>query len=352
MTSPATIALPLVEDDRGKLSFGEVGRQLPFTQSAISWSSTPARHRSGRACPPAVQPVSDCGFGHRRRDHGRWYRAAGTSSRSARAWPPRSRPAFGRSSITCRMTQSCLCSHPKPMILKNIFRTTKNIWRAGAKASDPGSRATADLSRSWRPRSMRRSRGYCRRAGTSAGRRSSEFEAELRGLLRGPALRRRRQWAGSARAVSSSAGRWSGRRSDRAREHLHCDLARGFDGRRDPCSGRARRRDALYRPEPDRGGDNSQDPLHHAGSPLRPSVRHGCDQRDCPRARPARRRGCGPGARRLARWPKDWNPRGRGRVEFLSDQESRRIRRCRGSYNPRIPRSPKASGFSGTTARP
>ena len=31
MTSPATIALPLVEDERGKLSFGEIGRQLPFS---------------------------------------------------------------------------------------------------------------------------------------------------------------------------------------------------------------------------------------------------------------------------------------------------------------------------------
>ena len=31
MTSPATIALPLVEDERGKSSFGEVGRQLPFS---------------------------------------------------------------------------------------------------------------------------------------------------------------------------------------------------------------------------------------------------------------------------------------------------------------------------------
>lgn len=30
MKSPAPVALPLFEDDRGKLSFGEIGAQLPF----------------------------------------------------------------------------------------------------------------------------------------------------------------------------------------------------------------------------------------------------------------------------------------------------------------------------------
>lgn len=31
MTSPVSIEMPLFEDERGKLSFGEVGKQLPFS---------------------------------------------------------------------------------------------------------------------------------------------------------------------------------------------------------------------------------------------------------------------------------------------------------------------------------
>src|SRR5690348_4478293 len=65
MTSPDPVVMPLFEDDRGKLSFGEIGAQLPFAPKRyfLVYDVSPGAVRGGHAhrrCGQFLVAVSGC----------------------------------------------------------------------------------------------------------------------------------------------------------------------------------------------------------------------------------------------------------------------------------------------------
>ena len=139
-----------------------------------------------------------------------------------------------------------------------------------------------------------------------------------------------------------AAGHRSARRSHRPGAHVHRERARGQARRR---GSRLRRRRLPNRSDRPRGG-RGRHRSRHRGRTRRPSVRPSLRDRPAARAhgapRPAPPRGCGAGPRRHVSRRSHRQPRSRGGVQLLSEQEPRCPRRWGSDLHRR--RSPGRPG--------
>ncbi len=152
------------------------------------------------------------------------------------------------------------------------------------------------------------------------------FEAEFADVVRRSAFSRRRHRHRRPGTRASSDWRWSWRRSHHVTAFGGLLGAGHHDGGRH--AGVCGHRSAAIDDGP--GGDGCGGDLahrrDHAGAPLRPAGRHDRDHEDCraPQSRGRRRRVSG--AFCSVRRTPDRHVRHRRRIQFLSDEESRRTR--------------------------
>src|SRR5690348_13186317 len=126
MTSPDPVVMPLFEDDRGKLSFGEIGAQLPFAPKRyfLVYDVSPGAVRGGHAhrrCGQFLVAVSGCVVvvtddGSKREEHRLDQPDRGLHIP----------PASGGSSVTWAAMHGCWCSRRSPTTGTNISPITRN----------------------------------------------------------------------------------------------------------------------------------------------------------------------------------------------------------------------------------